>query len=177
MPRMTDLAPRGLCRRSTAHEPGPVARGQWPAKTKPPSFAPRGTGHGPRGFTLIELIVVMAIIGILATIAVPAMRTAPIRAREAALKEDLYQLRSCIDQFHADRDRYPTSLEELVEMGYLRSVPVDPFTREADWVTEVPEITGEETELEAEAGAGSGIIDVRSASEETALDGTLYSDW
>jgi len=132
---------------------------------------------GARGFTLIELIVVMAIIGILATIAVPAMRTAPIRAREAALKENLYQMRSCIDQFHADRDRYPASLDELVELGYLRAVPVDPITRAADWVTEVPEITGEETELESEAGAGSGIIDVRSASEETALDGSRYSDW
>ena len=119
----------------------------------------------------------MAIIGILATIAVPAMRTAPIRAREAALREDLYQMRSCIDQFHADRDRYPTSLEELVEMGYLRTVPIDPMTRAADWVTEVPEITGEETELEMEEGAGQGIIDVRSASEDEALDGSKYSDW
>jgi general secretion pathway protein G len=119
----------------------------------------------------------MAIIGILATIAVPAMRTAPIRAREAALKENLYQMRSCIDQFHADRDRYPASLEEMVEMGYLRSVPNDPITRSPDWVTEVPEITGEETELENESGAGTGIIDVHSASEETALDGTRYSDW
>jgi general secretion pathway protein G len=119
----------------------------------------------------------MAIIGILATIAVPAMRTAPIRARESALKEDLYQLRSVIDQFHADRDRYPASLEELVEMGYLRMVPFDPIARAADWVTEVPEITGEETELESEAGAGSGIIDVHSGSDETALDGTLYSEW
>jgi general secretion pathway protein G len=119
----------------------------------------------------------MAIIGILATIAVPAMRTAPIRAREAALRENLYQMRSCIDQFHADRDRYPASLEELVEMGYLRSVPNDPITRNPDWVTEVPEITGEETELESEMGAGTGIIDVHSASEETALDGSRYSDW
>jgi general secretion pathway protein G len=119
----------------------------------------------------------MAIIGILATIAVPAMRTAPIRAREAALKENLYQLRSCIDQFHADRDRYPTSLEELVEMGYLRSIPNDPMTRQPDWQTETPEITGEETELENESGAGSGIIDVSSSSEDTALDGTAYKDW
>jgi general secretion pathway protein G len=119
----------------------------------------------------------MAIIGILATIAVPMMRTAPIRARESALKEDLYQMRSCIDQFHADRDRYPTSLEELVEMGYLRAIPVDPVTKAADWITEVPEITGEETELENESGAGGGIIDVRSASDQDALDGTRYSDW
>ena len=109
----------------------------------------------------------MAIIGILATIAVPAMRQAPIRARESALKEDLYQLRSVIDQFHADRDRFPASLEELVEMGYLRAIPNDPITRQPDWGTELP----------SESGAGSGIIDVYSNSDETALDGTLYKDW
>jgi general secretion pathway protein G len=169
MPRMTIHAPRRGRRRATALEPGT-------------GYRVPGTGRrllGPRsaGFTLIELIVVMAIIGILATIAVPAMRTAPIRARESALKEDLYQIRSCIDQFHADRDRYPTSLEELVEMGYLRAIPIDPVTKAADWVTEVPEITGEETEVESEAGAGSGIIDVRSASDQDALDGSRYSDW
>lgn len=174
MPRTTTHAPRGLVRRSAALEPGSGVGGPGSVRTRLGARRPK---PGARGFTLIELIVVMAIIGILATIAVPAMRTAPIRAREAALKENLYQMRSCIDQFHADRDRYPASLDELVELGYLRAVPVDPITRAADWVTEVPEITGEETELESEAGAGSGIIDVRSASEETALDGSRYSDW
>ncbi len=132
---------------------------------------------GGRGFTLIELMVVMAIIGILATIAVPAMRTAPIRARESALKEDLYQLRSCIDQFHADRDRYPASLDELVSMGYLRQVPIDPVTRAPDWATEMPEVSGDETERENENSSGQGIVDVHSASDEAALDGTRYSDW
>jgi general secretion pathway protein G len=146
-------------------------------RIEPRAPSPEPQAARARGFTLIELIVVMAIIGILATIAVPAMRTAPIRAREAALKENLYQMRSCIDQFHADRDRYPASLEELVEMGYLRAIPIDPVPPYAEWVTEVPEITGEETELESEAGAGSGIIDVHSGSDETALDGSLYSEW
>ena len=188
MPRMQGPAPRWACKRSTALDQWSVVSGQWSANPEPAArrrgleaHGPQTTDHGPRfssgGFTLIELIVVMAIIGILATIAVPAMRTAPIRARESALKEDLYQMRSVIDQFHADRDRYPASLEELVEMGYLRAIPVDPITRAADWITEVPEITGEETELENESGAGSGIIDVRSASDQDALDGTRYSDW
>lgn len=129
-----------------------------------------------RGFTLIELIVVVAIIGILATIAVPAMKTAPQRAREAALKEDLFTLRSAIDQFHGDRGRYPTSLEELVSMGYVRRMPVDPVTRSADtWVVTYAEANEEQDERE-EAEA-PGIIDVRSGSEEVALDGTRYADW
>jgi general secretion pathway protein G len=128
------------------------------------------------GFTLIELIVVVAIIGILATIAVPAMKTAPQRARESALKEDLFTLRSCLDQFHADRGRYPTSLDELVSMGYLRSIPRDPVPPYMDtWVVVYEEATGQESERQQEAG--QGIIDVHSGSEETALDGTKYADW
>lgn len=140
-----------------------------------PDPRPR-VARGPRGFTLIELIVVVAIIGILATIAVPAMRTAPQRARESALKEDLYALRSCIDQFHADRGRFPASLEELVSMGYLRAIPVDPTTRSAEtWVVEFAEISEEQDEREQEAG--QGIIDVHSGSPDEALDGTRYAEW
>jgi general secretion pathway protein G len=104
------------------------------------------------------------------------MRTAPQRARESALKEDLFTLRSCIDQFHADRGRYPASLEELISLGYLRALPVDPITRSADtWQVEYPEVSEEDTEREEEEGVG--IIDVRSGAEGTALDGTLYADW
>jgi len=133
-------------------------------------------GGRRRGFTLIELIVVVAIIGILATIAVPAMKTAPQRAREAALREDLFTLRSCLDQFHADRGRYPTSLDEVVSLGYLRSVPVDPVTRSKEtWVVVYEEVTGDESERQQEAG--QGIIDIHSGSEENALDGTRYADW
>jgi general secretion pathway protein G len=138
-------------------------------------FSPGGRRAG--GFTLIELIVVVAIIGILATIAVPAMRTAPQRAREAALKEDLFTMRSCLDQFHADRGRYPTSLEELVSMGYLRSVPVDPVTRSKDtWVAVYEEVSTDQ-EDQRQQESGPGILDIRSGSDQVALDGTRYADW
>ena len=138
---------------------------------------PCARGGRAGGFTLIELIVVVAIIGILATIAVPAMRTAPQRARESALKEDLYTMRSCLDQFHADRGRYPVSLDELVSMGYLRAVPVDPVTRSKDtWVVIIEEVAADQQD-ERDQQAAPGIIDIHSGSPLTALDGTKYADW
>jgi len=132
--------------------------------------------HSSAGFTLLELIIVTAIIGILATIAVPAMRTAPIRAKEAALKENLFTMRSCLDQFHADRSRFPSSLEELVSMGYLRFVPVDPMTESAGtWVLIYAELSDDLDERQQEAG--QGVIDVHSGSEGIALNGSRYADW
>lgn len=124
------------------------------------------------GFTLIELLIVIAIIGIIAGIAAAQMRTAPQRAREAVLKEDLFALRDVIDQYFADKGKYPESLEALVEEGYLRKIPVDPITgSDETWQTVQAEATDEDTE-----GAG-GIIDVKSGSDGTALDGTRFQDW
>jgi general secretion pathway protein G len=135
-----------------------------------------------RGFTLIELIVVVAIIGILATIALPAMQTAPVRAREAVIRADLYELRSCIDQHLADKGMYPESLQALVDSGYLRYIPIDPFSGTAEGAWEELYANPEELEelamLEDEYSTGNQVIDVRYADDtRVALDGTMIFEW
>lgn len=123
-----------------------------------------------RGFTLIELMIVLTIMGILLTIAQPVLRQSLVRAREAVLLEDLFQIRDAIDQFYADNGRYPDSLEDLVNTddparSYLRDVPRDPFTGSADWITVAP-------------ADGEGMVfDVHSASPLVAIDGTAYNAW
>ena len=87
-----------------------------------------------RGFTLLELITVVSLVAILAAIALPNYRVAIIQAREAVLKENLFQLRDMIDQYYVDKGQYPPTLDSLVEDGYLRKLPVDPITRAPDWV-------------------------------------------
>ena len=120
------------------------------------------------GFTLIELLIVMSIIGILLTMAQPSYRQATIKAREAALKKDLATFRDVIDQYYADQANYPLSLKDLADKGYLRQVPVDPFTRlSSTWV---------EVTLESEEAEG-GVYDVHSGSDRVALDGTAYNEW
>lgn len=120
---------------------------------------------------MIELLIVMMIIGILASIAAPSVQRHVIRARETVLLEDLYQMRSAIDAFYADKGRYPEDLDELVESKYLRSIPRDPFTREAEWDCLPPEAS-----MEGELPEG-GCYDPRSTSEAVGLNGIPYREW
>ncbi len=127
-----------------------------------------------KGFTLIELLVVMALIGIIASIALPQFKGTTKRAREVVLKENLYQLRRVIDQFYVDKKRYPKSLQELVDEGYLRTIPEDPITRSKNtWVLIREEPKENEFLLEEERG----IIDVKSGSDRISSEGTPYSSW
>ena len=127
-----------------------------------------------KGFTLVELLVVMAIMGILVAVAVPQLQKAPVRAKEAVLKEDLFTFRSCLDQYYADKGHYPETLQTLVTDKYIRKLPVDPFTKSADTWQVVME---EPDSSDAASQEPPGIIDVKSGAKQASLDGSLYNTW
>jgi len=125
-----------------------------------------------RGFSLLELIVVMTIIGLLVGITLPAYRDATQRAREATLKEDLVRMRKAIDEYYTDNGEYPPALEDLVTSSYLRGIPKDPITEsDATWLIEYAA-----WEM-VDAGEIAGVFDVHSGAEGSGLDGTPYSEW
>jgi len=134
-----------------------------------------------RGFTLAELLIVVAILGILAVIAIPQFRQSPDRAREAVLKTDLHTIRESIDQYFADKGRYPDSIEALVEDGYMRAVPVDPFTKSSGtWQLIYADDQGSQDELpdpDAGANVSPGVFDIKSGATHQAQDGTYVSEW
>jgi len=127
-------------------------------------------GKRQAGFTLLELMIVISIIIILASITLPQYQRTIMHTRETVLKDDLRKMRTLIDQFGADKGRLPQSLDELVSEGYMRDVPIDPFTGQKDWAI----TTGEDANS---SDGQQGMTDVHSASAETSTEGTAYSEW
>ncbi|OWQ87000.1 type II secretion system protein G [Roseateles aquatilis] len=122
-----------------------------------------------RGFTVIELLVVLAALALLLSVAAPRYVQHLDQARDTALRHDLHTMRDAIDKFYSDQGRYPKTLAELVERRYLRAIPIDPLTRSTDSWVPVPPRNG--------TAEGEGVADVRTGAREIAPDGSSYASW
>ena len=149
-----------------------VSSRQQAAKARSP-FLPSAHCRVPtslRGFTLLELMIVITIVIILAAIALPQYQRTIMHAREAVLRDDLHKMRTLLDQYAADKGKLPQSLDDLITEHYVRELPVDPVTGEKDWTVE----TGEDPNSTT---GESGVTNVRSASPDVSSEGTPYSEW
>ena len=130
------------------------------------------TRRSDRGFTLVELLVVISLISILAAMGLVQYKNSVVSSKEAVLRTDLFRMRDAIDQYYADKGKYPSALDSLVSDGYMRKVPEDPITKSADtWVTVPAEPDPNNPSAEP------GIYDVKSGAQGTGLDGSTYADW
>lgn len=125
----------------------------------------RSIGTGERGFTLLELMIIVTIVGILVTMAVPSYQQSAMKAREAVLTRDLFTMRDLLDQHRADKGEFPGSLTDLVKAGYLRAVPLDPFTQSTSTWQEISEVTE------------GGVFDIHSGSDLVGTNGVPYNQW
>jgi general secretion pathway protein G len=131
-----------------------------------------GTRGRRGGFTLLELMVVMALIVVIAGMAMASYRNAVTLAQEAVLREDLFRMRDAIDQYYADKNKYPSTLESLVSDGYLRALPQDPFTKSASTWQEIPAEPDANNPI-----AEPGVYNVRSGTDRMSMQGTPYNEW
>ncbi|HZR29101.1 MAG TPA: type II secretion system protein [Terriglobales bacterium] len=129
------------------------------------------TRHKQDGFTLIEMMIVVSMIIILLSVAVPVYKQSILRARETVLHDDLFTLRKTIDEYTYDKKKAPASLDDLVTDGYLKQIPKDPMTNQADWNPTM------ETDVDNIDSISVGIADIHSSSDQISTDGTAYSSW
>lgn len=151
----------GMQQEETGRETA-LARRRW--------FRPSALRRLQSGFSLLELMIVISIIIILASIALPQYQKTIMHTREAVLRDNLYKMRTLIDQYAADKQSLPQSLDDLVTAGYMRSLPDDPMTGQKDWTV----VTGEDPNSTT---GQQGVVDVRSASPDISSEGTPYSEW